>query len=92
MSPLCAWCAANAHRSAEQTAQPLEADLGDDLLGDGVFPQFGQRPLGHADQLLRRRGDLGDLLDEIGGELRRAATTVEVGPPFDPDKPPALKR
>ena len=68
----------------QELTQVLQGDRGDDLLGDQVLPQLGQRPDTHADQLLgRREGDLGDLLGDVCHELARAALVTVVGIPGD---------
>ena len=69
---------------AKQKAQPLQADLADDLLLDQILPQFRQRPLRHTDELLRRReGHFRDLLDEVRRERCGTARTMKVRKPLD---------
>src|SRR5262249_37335238 len=48
--------------TTQDFAQPANTDVGHDFLFDQILPQFGQRPLRHADERDRRRqSDFRDL-------------------------------
>ena len=64
--------------------QPLQTDRIDDPLLDEVFPQLGQRPDAHPDQLPgRRERNLGDPLGDLGHEPPWIAGIAEVRVPRD---------
>ena len=51
--------------------------MGYNLLGDQILPEFGQRPNAHADQGLgRRKGNLTNLLHDVGQKFSRTGATT----------------
>lgn len=74
--------------AAQQGAQRLQADRGDDLLLDEVVAQLGERPAGHPDERLGAgQGHLGDLLAHVGQEPARLGVGVQPGVPDDTAQP-----
>lgn len=64
-------------------AEPTDADVSDDLLFDEILTQFGQRPLGHADEGDGgRQGDFRDVFANVDGE-HTCRTDLKPGKPGD---------
>jgi len=70
--------------ASQDLPQRFQRDRNDDLLGDQVLPQFGQRPDGHSDQLLGgRQSDLTDRFDRVGEKLPGSGRSTEGRIPAD---------
>src|SRR5262249_28121834 len=68
--------------AVQKLPQPLDADVGHNVLFDQVFAQLGQRPLRHADERLgRRQRHFADLLAQIRRKLPRRVADLPVRVP-----------
>lgn len=68
----------------QDLTQRFQRNRRDDLLSDKILSQFGQRPDGHADQLLRRRqSNLTDLFTTLGDKLFGTAGSAKAGQPIN---------
>lgn len=70
--------------ATQNLSQMFQRNQGGNLLSHQILPQFGQRPDGHADQLLgRRQCNLTDLFDALDSELMRFRWSATVRIPCD---------
>lgn len=78
--------------ATQDLTQVFQRNRGDNLLGDQVFPQLGQRPDRHPNQLFGRgEGNFTDLFGDLRCKLCRSGRSAKAGRPVNPVDPAVIE-